>query len=96
MSVFNTPAPAYKSPHSLQTRYSSSKVVVAVAVVVGGGVVVVVDVVVDVVVTLSRIIKSVFTGQAPVTLELRNTPGKRHKQAKGGTHVWYTHRLYHS
>ena len=27
------------------------------------------------------------TGQAPVTLELRNTPGKKHKQTKGG----YTH-----
>ena len=29
-----------------------------------------------VVLTLPRIIKSVVTGQAPVTLELRNTPGK--------------------
>ena len=28
-----------------------------------------------VVLTLTRIIKSVVTGQAPVTLELRNTPG---------------------
>ena len=36
----------------------------------------VVVVVVVVVVTLTRIIKSVVTGQAPVTLELRNTPGK--------------------
>ena len=27
----------------------------------------------------SHIIKSVVTGQAPVTLELRNTPGKKHK-----------------
>ena len=34
-------------------------------------------VVVDVL-TLTRIIKSVVTGQAPVTLELRNTPGKGH------------------
>ena len=33
-------------------------------------------VVVVVVLTLTRIIKSVVTGQAPVTLELRNTPGK--------------------
>ena len=30
--------------------------------------------VVVVVLTLTRIIKSVLTGQAPVTLELRNTP----------------------
>ena len=41
-----------------------------------------------VVLTLTRIIKSVVTGQAPVTLELRNTPGKH-------THThnprWYTH-----
>ena len=29
------------------------------------------------VLTLARIIKSVVTGQAPVTLELRNTPGKK-------------------
>ena len=29
-----------------------------------------------VVLTLARIIKSVITGQAPVALELRNTPGK--------------------
>ena len=47
-------------------------------------------VVVVVVPTLTRIIKSVVTGQAPVTLELRNTPGKKHKQTKGGT------RIYHS
>ena len=38
---------------------------------------------VDVVVlTLTRIIKSVVTGQAPVTLELRNTLGKKQKQPK--------------
>ena len=43
-------------------------------------VVVVVDVVVDNVLTLTRIIKLVVTGQAPVTLEWRNTPGKTHKQ----------------
>ena len=41
--------------------------------------VVVVVVVVVVVLTLTRIIKSAVTGQAPVTLELRNTPGKKHK-----------------
>ena len=43
--------------------------------------------VVVVALTLTRIIKSVVTGQAPVTLELRNTPGKTH------THNprWHTH-----
>ena len=46
--------------------------------------------VVVVVLTLTRIIKSVVTGQAPVTLELRNNPGKTHTQPKGGT------RIYHS
>ena len=35
--------------------------------------------------TLTRIIKSVVTGQAPVTLELRNTAGKNTNQR------WYTH-----
>ena len=30
-----------------------------------------------------RIIKSVVTAQAPVTLELRNTRGKKHKQIQG-------------
>ena len=40
-----------------------------------------------VVLTLTRRIKSVVTGQAPVTLELRNTPGKKHKQTKGGTRI---------
>ena len=34
----------------------------------------------------SRIIKSVVTGQAPVTLELRNTPGKNTNNTR-----WYTH-----
>ena len=46
-------------------------------------------VVVAVVLTLTRIVKSVVTGQAPVTLELRNTPGKTHT-TQGGT------RIYHS
>ena len=40
--------------------------------------------VVVVVLALTRIIKSVVTGQAPVALELRNTPRKKHKQIKGG------------
>ena len=39
-------------------------------------------VVVVVVLTLTRIFKSVVTGQAPVTPELRNTPGKKRKQPK--------------
>ena len=50
----------------------------------------VVVVVIVVVLTLTRIIKSAVAGQAPVTLELRNTPGKKYKQTKGGT------RIYHS
>ena len=53
-------------------------------------VVVVVVVVAVVVLTLSCIIKSVVTGQAPVSLEWRSIPGKKHKQAKRGT------RIYHS
>ena len=44
-------------------------------------------VVVVVVLTLTRIIKSVVTGQAPVTLELRNTPGKKTQTNRR----WYTH-----
>ena len=35
-----------------------------------------------VVLTLTRIIESVVTGQAPVTLELRNTPGKNANKPK--------------
>ena len=35
--------------------------------------------VVVVVLTFTRIIKSVVPGQAPVTLELRNTPEKKHE-----------------
>ena len=37
------------------------------------------------VLTSTRIIKSEVTGQAPVTLELRNTPGRNTNQR------WYTH-----
>ena len=40
-----------------------------------------------VVLTLTRIMKSVVTGQAPVTLELRNTPGKTHT-TQGGTRIY--------
>ena len=43
----------------------------------------VVVVVVAVVLTLSRKIKAVVTGQAPVTLELRNTPGKNTSKPNG-------------
>ena len=43
-------------------------------------------VVVVVVLTLTRIIKSVVTRQAPVTLELRNTVDKTQKAQR-----WYTH-----
>ena len=39
-----------------------------------------------VVLTLTRIVKSVVTGQAPVTLELRSTPGKTHTTQGWG---WY-------
>ena len=39
-----------------------------------------------VVLTLTRIIKSVVTGEAPVTLELRNNPGKNTNNPR-----WYTH-----
>ena len=46
----------------------------------------VVVVVVVVVLTLTRIIKSVVTGQVPVTLEMRNTPGKSTPNPR-----WYTH-----
>ena len=44
------------------------------------------EVVVVVVLTLTRIIKSVVTGQAPVTLELRKTPGENTNNPR-----WYTH-----
>ena len=44
--------------------------------------------IVVVILTLTRIIKSVVIGQAPVTLELRNTPGKTHTQPKGGTCIY--------
>ena len=41
---------------------------------------------ISIVVTLTRIIKSVVTGQAPVTLALRNAPGKNTNNPR-----WYTH-----
>ena len=47
-------------------------------------------VVVVVVLTLTRIIQSVVTGQAPVTLELRNKYPREKTQTRGGT------RIYHS
>ena len=48
---------------------------------------VVVVVVVVVVLTLTRRIKSVVTGQAPVTLELRNIPGKTQRYTSLKTFV---------
>ena len=42
--------------------------------------------IVVVVLTLTRVMKSVVTGQASVTLELRNTPGKNTQNPR-----WYTH-----
>ena len=62
-----------------RVRFSVGGVVSYVVVVV---VVVVVVIVVVFVVTLTRIIKSVVTGQAPVTLELRNTPGENKNKPK--------------
>ena len=64
-------------------------VLVLVLVVLVDIVVVVLVVLVDIVVVvftllLTRITKSVVTGQAQVTLELRNTPGKNTNQR------WYT------
>ena len=43
--------------------------------------------IVVVVLTLTRIIKSVVTGQAPVTLELRNTLGKNTNNPRKYTHT---------
>ena len=57
-------------------------VVVAVAVVI-------IVVFVVVLTLLTHIIKSVVTGQATVTLELRNTPGKK-AQTKGGTRICHS------
>ena len=45
------------------------------------------SIIVVVFLTLTRIIKSVVTGQAPVTLELRNTPGKT-RTTQGGTRIY--------
>ena len=47
------------------------------------------------VLTLSRIIRSVVTGQAPVTLELKNTPGKKHKKTKA-VHAYITADAIHA
>ena len=40
------------------------------------------------VLTLTRTIKSVVTGQAPVTLELRNTPGKKNTNKPKLVHMY--------
>ena len=47
-------------------------------------------VVVAVVLTLTRFIKSAVTDQAPATLEVRNTPGKKHEQTKIGTRICHS------
>ena len=59
-------------------------------------IVVVVVVVVVVVLTLTRIIKSVVTGQAPVTLELRNTPGKNTHTTLKVVHAYITADAIHA
>ena len=51
-----------------------------------GVVAVAVVVVVAAAVTFARIIQSVVTGQAPVTLEWNNTPGEKKTNQK-----WYTY-----
>ena len=35
------------------------------------------------------LIKSVVTGQAPVTLELTNTPGEKYKRTRSGTRIYH-------
>ena len=62
-----------------------------VVVVVVAAAVVAVAVVVGVcVLTLARTIKSVVTGQAPVTLERKNTLEKKHKQTISGTQIYHS------
>ena len=48
-----------------------------------------------VVLILTRIIKSVVTGQAPVTLELRNNPGKNTNKPKA-VHAYITADAIHA
>ena len=43
-----------------------------------------------VILTLTRIIKSVVIGQDPVTLELRNTPGKKAQTKRKVVHAYIT------
>ena len=71
-----------KSLGATGTRHTTVVPVLALHCTIPNSVVVVV-----VVLTFARIIKSVVTGQAPVTLELRNNPGKKHKQTKGVTRI---------
>ena len=53
--------------------------------------------VVVVVLTLTRIMKSVVTGQAPVTLELSNTPGKNtHNTQPKVVHAYITADAIHA
>ena len=49
-----------------------------------------------VVVELTRTIKSVVTGQAPVNLELRNTPGKNTNNPRWHTHIYTTADAIHA
>ena len=65
------PAVAYRSPLVDCTRYTPAAVNNQFLLILS---------IVVVVLTLTRIIKSVVTGQAPVTLELRNTPGKKFRK----------------
>ena len=53
-------------------------------------------IVIVVVLTLTRIIKSVVTGQAPVTLELRNTPGKNTHNPTKVVHAYITADAIHA
>ena len=53
-------------------------------------------VVVAVALNFFRIIKSVVTGQAPVTLELRNTPGKKHIHTEDDTRTYITAEAFHA
>ena len=61
--------------------------VVVIVVVEDVVVVVAVVVVLAVLTLLARTVTSVVTGQAPVALEWRNSPGKKHKQTGNGTRV---------
>ena len=91
LSVQSRNNPQKSSSLALKSRFLYSRQPIPVSDAVQA-VVVVVDVgfVVVVLTLLTRIIKSVVTGQAPVTLEeLRKTPEKKQKQIKGGTRIYH-------